>query len=174
MTDAYYWLPEANRYFGKNVAEKDVAQYEIHKVMGVKADDYTDFYGVLGEKLHWESEIRPGAGKVIERLSSQSKIHFVTARQEAMHEVSAEWLAKYRIPYDTITLLGHSHKANSAKNLKCDWFIEDGLSNAQELSEAGVNVLLVDCNYNKGVLPSNIKRVSNWYQIEQIIQNAPA
>lgn len=172
VTDAYYWLGEANRFFGKNVAQKDVTRYEIHKVMGVKQEDYNDFYDALGEKLHGESEIRPGAQEVIERLSGQSGIHFVTARQETMRDVSTEWLRKYKVPFDTITLLGHSHKAASAKNLKCDWFIEDSLSNATELSKAGFNILLVDCSYNKGTLPSNIKRVGNWHQIEEIIQNA--
>jgi uncharacterized protein len=172
VTGAYDWLAEANRYFGKNVASKDVTRYEIHKVMGVKPDEYTDFYGLRGEKVHWESEIRPGVQEVIERLSGQSNIHFVTARQKTMRDVSSEWLRKYNIPYNTITLLGHSHKVPSAKTLKCDWFIEDSLSNAQELSQAGFNVLLVDCNYNKGILNPNIKRVGDWHQIEEIIQNA--
>jgi len=172
VTGAYDWLSEANRYFSKNVGQKEVTQYEIHKVMGVTSNDYNDFYGVLGEKIHREAEMRPGAAEVIERLWGQSNIHFVTARQETMRDVSTEWLRKYRIPFDTLTLLGHSHKAESAKRLQCDVFIEDSLSNAQELAKAGFNVLLVDSNYNQAALPRGIRRVGNWRQIEQIVQNA--
>ncbi len=169
VTEANYWLAGANRFFGKDVDAQSVTDYEIHKVMGIRQDDYTAFYEALGEDIHWQSEIRQGAKRAIEQLSMRNNIHFVTARQQDMHDVSADWLKTQGIRYDTLTLLGTSHKAGSAEALQCDWFVEDSLSNATELSDAGFRVLLVDCSYNQGALPPGIRRVDNWYQIEAII-----
>lgn len=169
VTDPYYWLHDANKYFNRQVGVKDITCYEIQKVMKIDESAYDEFYDKFGESMHWKSVVQPGAKDVISKLSFLHRIHFVTAREKIMQEVSLDWLRKESIPLDSITLLGDHHKVNTAISLKCDWFIEDSLSNALELSDAGFHVLLLDCNYNKAVLPSNVMRVSNWYQIENII-----
>ena len=72
---------------------------------------------------------------------------------------------------DTITLLGHSNKASLAKELGCELFVEDSYDNALKLAKAGIDVLLLDCSYNTGALPKNVRRVHNWFEIRQIIKN---
>ncbi|MHB1315976.1 MAG: 5' nucleotidase, NT5C type [Christensenellales bacterium] len=171
VTEPFFWLPDANRFFDKQVEPKDITSYEIYKAMGTDPSAYDEFYGKLGESMHRRSGIRPGVKEVIGKLSGVHQVHFVTAREEIMRDVSLEWLQKHRIPFDTISLLGSHHKASRAKSLHCDLFIEDSRSNALELSRAGFDVLLVDCTYNQGRLPANITRVSNWNQIEKMIQN---
>jgi uncharacterized protein len=170
VTEPYYWLKEANRYFGKNVRPEDIKVYDIDIAMGIRPGDYDRLYSVAGERLHMDSEIRGGASEVISRLWDLNRIHFVTARDEAMRDVSADWLKKYDIPMDTLTLLGHSRKSGKAGELECDYFIEDSLSNAQELAEAGFKVLLIDCTYNKGLLMPGITRVKDWRQVEMFLK----
>lgn len=168
VTEPYYWLADANWFFNKQVQPKDVISYEIHKVMGVEKQAYDVFYDQLGEDMHRKAQIRPGVKEVIDRMTGLHQIHFVTAREEMMREVSLEWLQKHEIPFDTISLLGSCHKADTAKHLQCDLFIEDSLYNAQELARAGFDVLLVDCYYNKAILPPGVVRINDWYQIERI------
>jgi uncharacterized HAD superfamily protein len=36
-------------------------------------------------------------------------------------------------------------------------------------ANAGFPVILIDCSYNQGSLPSNAVRVADWYQVERII-----
>jgi uncharacterized protein len=170
VTEPYYWLKEANRYFGRNVQPEDIKDYDIDKVMGIMPGGYLRLYNEFGEILHRDAETRTGAGEVISRLSGLHNIHFVTAREEAMRKVSADWLIKNGMPMDTLTLLGHSHKAEKAEELECDYFIEDSLSNAVELAESGFKVLLIDCGYNKGVLMPGITRVRDWRQIEMFLK----
>jgi len=86
-----------------------------------------------------------------------------------MREVSLEWLKRYNIPMDSISLTGSHDKVRNAIELNCDIFMEDRYENAIQLSESGFEVMLLDCNYNKGILNDNIHRVKNWYQIEQFI-----
>jgi uncharacterized HAD superfamily protein len=170
VTEPYYWLERANRYFDRQIKPEDVTAYEIHKVLGVGEDDFNEFYDLYGKLLHGESEVRFGANEVIQKLYRQHNIHFVTAREEKYRETSIEWLAKHQIPIDTICHLGHPNKVEKARELKSDLFIEDSYSNVLQLARAGFDVLLIDCTYNRGPLPENVIRVGNWHDVAQIAE----
>lgn len=171
VTEPYYWIEKANEYFGTSIKASDVICYDIHKILGVEDKDYIEFYKKFGKTIHRESDMRHGASEVINRLYNNHFIHFVTARDVGMRQTSIEWLDKFNIPIDSISLLGSHDKVNKAKELKSDIFIEDRYENAVQLSEAGFDVILIDCNYNKGILHDKVHRVKNWYQIEKIISD---
>ena len=168
VTEPYYWLERANRYFDKQVKPEDVTVYEIHKVLGVGEDDYKEFYDLYGKLLHGESQARFGAGEVIQKLYWQHNIHFVTAREEKYEETSIEWLTRHQMPMDTICHLGHPNKVDKARELNSDFFIEDCYSNVLQLAKAGFDVLMIDCSYNKGPLPHNAIRVGSWAEVAEI------
>ena len=170
VTEPYYWLERANKYFGRQVNPEDVTAYEIHKVLDIDEGDYNEFYDLYGKLLHKEAEARFGASEVIKKLYHHHNIHFVTAREEKMRDVSLEWLKDHQIPLDTISLLGSHYKAGKAGELNSDIFIEDCYNNALQLSKAGFDVLLVDCSYNKGSLPHNVSRVKNWFEIMKFVE----
>lgn len=169
ITEPYYWLERANTYFGSSLLPVHVTQYEIHKLLGIEPEDYMDFYRENDVLLHSEAQIRLGASEVLSSLYGKHFVHFVTAREEKMTDVSLQWLKKYQIPMDSISHLGSHHKVEKAVELQSDLFIEDSLENALELAASGFLVLLMDCTYNKGHLPDNVLRVSNWFEIERII-----
>ena len=171
VTEPYYWLPRANRYFNTNVKPEEVTDYAIDKVLGIQRKDYDKFYATYGKALHSEAKIHPGVSEVLNRLAPDYGLHFITAREETMRDVSVDWLRKYYLPLDTISLVGGQNKSHQAKKLHCEVFLEDCYENALLLSEAGIHVLLLDCSYNKGPLPQNVTRVKNWYQIRHMIEN---
>jgi len=170
VTEPYYWLERANRYFDRQLKPEDITAYEIHKMLDIEEDDYNEFYDLYGKLLHKESKARFGAGETIQKLYQQHNIHFVTAREEKMRETSIEWLIRHQMPMDTISLLGSHYKVEKARELNSDLFIEDCYSNALMLAQAGFEVLLVDCTYNKGPLPQNVIRVKNWLEISKIAE----
>lgn len=170
VTEPYYWLSKANEYFDTCIKPKEVTIYEIHELLGIERNEYDEFYRRYGKSLHIESKIRYGAKEVINRLYGRHNIHFVTAREEEMRIITLEWLKRHYIPMDSITLTGSNNKVNQATTLKANIFIEDRYENAIQLSKAGFDVLLMDCTYNKGILPFNVVRVNNWYQIERIVE----
>lgn len=170
VTEPYYWLERANRYFGKQLKPEDITAYEIHSMLGVEEDDYIEFYELYGKLLHKESEARFGASEIIKRLYHNHNVHFVTAREEKMRDTSIEWLARHEMPMDSISLLGSHYKVDKARELKSDLFIEDCYNNAVQIAKAGFDVLLVDCSYNKGPLPQNVMRVNNWFEIFKITE----
>lgn len=169
ITDPYYWLPRANKFFGKKIRPEDVTTYDMHEVLGIEEREYNEFYNFFGATMHHEAGIRGGVSEVLRDFYKTHYIHFVTAREEAMRFVSVDWLSQHHIPYDTISLLGSHDKVQSAVDLECDFFIEDKYDNAIQLATAGFEVLLIDCNYNRGPLLPNITRVYDWQQIKKII-----
>lgn len=168
VTEPYYWLERANRYFERHVRPEDVTTYEIHKVLDVEEDDYTEFYELYGKLLHKESKARFGAGEAVRRLYRDHSIHFVTARDESMRDTSIEWLDRHQMPMDSIYLLGTPNKVSTAAELKSDLFIEDSYANAVQLAQAGFDVVLIDCSYNKGPLPEQVIRVKSWSEIMKL------
>lgn len=170
VTEPDYWLARANAYFDKNVLPHQLTTYDIEKILGIERKAYDRFYSVYGEMIHRESAIRIGASQVINKLyDAYHNIHFVTARDPRMEKVSVEWLERNYIPMDSISLLGRTDKVGKAMELRSDIFIEDSYDNTLQLAQAGFDVLLVDCPYNRGCLPTNVTRVSNWYQIARFI-----
>lgn len=169
VTEPYYWLERANRYFDRQLKPEDIIAYEIHRMLDVEEDDYSEFYEIYGKLLHKESKPRFGASEIIQNLYRCHNIHFVTAREEKMKETSIEWLSRHQMPMDSIAHLGSHYKVEKARELKSDLFIEDCYSNAIQLSKAGFDVLLIDCSYNRGPLPQNVTRVKSWFEIAGII-----
>jgi len=170
VTEPYYWLEQANRYFDRQVKPEDVTVYEFYKVLDVGESDYDEFYGLYGKLIHRESNARFGASEAIRRLYREHRIHFVTARDQKMTETSMEWLARHQMPMDSIHHLGSYYKVEKARELQSDLFIEDNYNTSVQLAKAGFDVLLIDCTYNKGPLPENVTRVKNWSEIEKIVE----
>ncbi len=170
ITDPYYWIKPFNKYFNKDIKVSDVSQYNIEKTFNISEEDYFEFYDKYKFELHWEQEILPEAQIIINNLSKDHNIYFVTARDTSLTLLTRSYLKHHNFIYDDIFLLGSHYKVEKAKKLDCDIFIEDNYSNALELSEAGFKVLLIDTNYNRLPTNNNIIRVYNWDEINNIIK----
>lgn len=171
ITEPYYWLDCCNKHFKTNITEKDITKYSISEVMGVSEESYSEFYEKYKYEIHSTQKLRDDVKLIIDKLMPFSNLHFVTAREKDLTLITHEYLRKNSIYYDNLFLLGSHYKVNKAKELSCDIFIEDNYKNAIELSEAGFYVLLLDTNYNREPLNSNIKRVYNWIEVYKNIKN---
>lgn len=174
ITDPYFWLNTANKYFNKNITIDKVTEYPIDKVMGITREEYYGFYNKSKFEMHNEEvRLRENAREIIEELIRLNNIYFVTARDKDLEMLTYSYLNKNNIPYDDVFVLGTHYKVDMAKKLKCDIFIEDCYENALQLSENGFKVLLIDTNYNRKPLNKNIIRVFNWNEIYEIIKEMP-
>jgi len=165
ITTPYYWLKDANNYFNVNLKPEDVTEYEIHKVLKIPKEDYLEFYDIWGEEIHSKAKLRNRVKRVLYKLSQHNEIHYVTAREKRMTDVTYIWIDKKKLPWDGIHILGTHYKVDKARELNCDIFIEDRYENALELSKSGFKVLLIDCNYNRLPTPKEVTRVKDWDEI---------
>lgn len=171
ITDPYYWLDSANKYFNRNLKPEDITTYEINEVMGTTVEEYFEFYEAYGEEMHLNAIAREDAVNTIRKLSKTHNIFYVTAREEKMLKITHEWFEKYKLPKAPIYFIGSHYKVDKAIELNCQIFIEDRYENAVELALAGIDVLLFDCNYNRLPLLSGIRRISSWIEVYDEIKN---
>ncbi|NLJ89314.1 MAG: hypothetical protein GX323_00320 [Clostridiales bacterium] len=169
ITDPYFLIDPCNKFFNKNITRDDVTQFNMEKVLNISKKDFMDFYDQFKFEIHWEQEIIPDAKKVIDNLSKNHNIYFVTARDKSLTLLTRSYLDYHNFKYDELYVLGSHYKVPKANQLDCDLFIEDSYSNAIELSEAGFKVLLIDTNYNRLPINHNIIRVHNWNEINEVI-----
>lgn len=171
ITDAYYWIHLANKYFNKSVKEEDVTSYEMSEVFGISEEEYRGFYNKYIEEIHMQATIREDVQEVLALLSAHHDLYFITARDQKLEKLTIDFMKKNKIPYDDIYVLGSHYKVDKARELDCDIFIEDNYNNAIQLSLAGFDVILMDTNYNRKPINNKIKRVSSWKEIYGIIRN---
>lgn len=169
ITDPYYWLDIANKHFNKNITEDQVTEYYVHEVIGVDRNEYESFYEKNKIKIHLEQRLRDDVKFVLDILSENHNIYFVTARDKDLEILTHAYLRENGIPYNDLFVLGSHYKVDKAKELSSDIFIEDNYDNAIQLSNEGFKVLLLDTNYNRKVLNKNITRVFSWKEIFSII-----
>lgn len=171
ITDPYTWIDIANNHFNKNITEKDVVEYEIHKVLNIPREEYLKFYDKFGERMHSNAKLRQNAKEYLLKLNDQHNIYYVTAREEKMRKATEQWLGINNLPKGELYMLGSHYKVEKARELKCDIFIEDRYENGVDISLDGFEVLLIDCNYNRYPLLSRMTRVFNWNEIYKYITN---
>ena len=169
ITDPYYWLSYANKYFNSNINKSQVTCYNIAKVLNVEESDYLEFYEKFKVEIHTKQILRDDVKDILDKLYKLNNIYFVTARDKSLELVTFLYLLNHEIPFDEVFILGTHNKVPKAKDLNCDIFIEDSYDNAIELSKSGFKVILLDTNYNRLPLNHNIIRAHSWMEISKII-----
>lgn len=137
------------------------------------ADEIMDFW-----KTHSLLNIVPVENAIIwvaKLFKNDKNIHIITARNEHDHRTDTErWLDEYfpEIHPSHIHFANHLSKHNHAKSTFCKSFgvtlmIDDGLHNAVELAEEGIECILLDQPWNRKESANHplIHRVQNWQEI---------
>lgn len=131
------------------------------------ADFLTEFYA---NTAHEDVPPVVGAIEAIQNLKNNELI-LITIRPEHFRTQTEEWLLHhFSNAFSEIHMLGDSlgvggfkkTKGELAKELGIQIFIEDSLSNAKNISEKNIPVILLDKPWNQGELPENVFRVATW------------
>jgi len=169
VTDPYCYLDYFNRYFDKNVMPEDFMHYRLDIVYNVSRDEMMEFYRTNGRQMHLEASVQKDAHDILWELYKSHNVYFVTARYKEMEDITIEWMNKNSLPPVKVYSLGSHYKVEAAKQLECDIFLEDNPENASQLAGEGINVLLVDTNYNRELEMDNVKRVFSWEEIKAAV-----
>lgn len=170
ITEPFYWIQSVNNFFNKNIRPEQVTSYDFNDLCEISHEEFMAYYKKHGEEIHAKAEIREDADVILNQLVMEDNIYYITARMEQMKYVTQTWFDKYNVPYTEVFFLGSHDKLSKAIELDCDIFIEDRYENAIQLSEAGIFVLLIDCEYNRKELNERVKRVYSWQDIYEEIR----
>ena len=116
--------------------------------------------------------LKKNAKKVINELSKNNEIIFITSRTSAEfgdpYAICREYLDKFGICYDKI-IVNASDKGLICKNEGIVLFIDDREHNCKSVSDQGIDVLLFTALYNKEC--NDYKRVNSWIEVKEYIDN---
>lgn len=170
ITNPYHFIPYLNEMYNKSITPQDCTTYKWEELYQEKMEDILHKFHSSYMHSYREAEVVDGAKNIIEELCKIHNLYFVTARSEVLTEITTQWLYENGFSSIDVHLLGSDYKIDKAKELSCNIFIEDNPSNAIQLAEAGMDVLLIDTNYNRNIEHENITRVKNWAEIKEIIE----
>ena len=169
ITSPYHFIPYLNDMYNKSITENDCITYKLEDLYEVEIDDLLNKFHNEYIHSYKEAEVVEGAKDIIGELYKNHNVYFVTARSESLTEITTNWLRNNGFSEIDVYLLGSDYKIEKAKELGCNIFIEDNPSNAIQLAKAGMDVLLIDTNYNKEVNHEKITRVNGWSDIKKVI-----
>ena len=173
------FLVVIEREFGKRVSYETLTDFNLERAAGLLPEEREKLY----QTVHYPQEILsiepiPEAIDVLDRWAGSGyEIAIVTGRPPDTYEPSIEWLARYRVPYHSFTIVdkyGRFQTENTigltlselmGRRFCCA--VEDSLPMARFLAtEMQVPVALLDRPWNSGENGhSMITRCSDWLEI---------
>ena len=116
-------------------------------------------------------DLKPGVKEVIDKLYEMGcHITFITARgidHTDAYKDSKDYLDKHNIRYDKI-ITNAKDKAIVCKEQEIDVFIDDSIRNCEEVSNAGIETLLYETNYNSDYV--GLKHAKDWNYIYEYLR----
>ncbi|MGL5693145.1 MAG: 5' nucleotidase, NT5C type [Peptostreptococcaceae bacterium] len=171
ITSPYHFLPYLNNMYNMELTEEDWITIDWTKLYGDNIEELLSKFHNEYVNAYIEAEVVEYAREIIDEIGMNNKLYFVTARNQELTELTTNWLNNKGFSNIEVYLLGSDYKIEKANELKCDIFIEDNPNNAIQIANAGIDVILMDANYNKNVEHERITRVENWTQIKELIQD---
>lgn len=153
------------------------ADYITKGMFDWSQEETETFYKSNIERIAKELDIIENAEKYINKLKENGyKIYIISGRDNKEYsnpyKITSDWLNKFNIKYNELILTNSydSHEKTQVcieKNI--DIMIDDSVRICKDLKEYGINVLLMDTDYNKYC--TDIKRINNWQEIYEYITN---
>jgi uncharacterized HAD superfamily protein len=176
---ARHFLVILEREFGKRIAYDQLTDFDIGEACRLTAAERAELYRIVHEpdELLTIEPIAGAIGALTQWLSRGYEIAVVTGRPPSSREPSLQWLAYYRVPYQSFTMVdkyGRFETENTAAitlaELATRRFalaVEDSLPMASYLAlRMGMPVALLDCPWNRTEIePGGIDRCRDWGEI---------
>ena len=165
-----YLIPIYRKIFNVEITEKSLPYYNV-----VQDKMSLDEFLEIGKEHEEEMGKVPIKKDVLEILTKLKKeghtIVFITARGRSYnnaYEHTKKYLEQHSIPYDKI-IVDTWDKAKVCQEEKIDLFIDDGKKHCEEVLACGIDVLMMETNYNKEY--TEFKHVKKWQDIYEYIKN---
>lgn len=150
-------------------------RYYLKALYGWDEKTKFDFFDKYYKNVLEECTMLPNADKTIQKLKEEGDaIHFITARLMNIKNCDTEAITRksledFNIPYDSLNL--HiSDKLTFFKEHGIDLCIEDSYETCRELTDNGINSILMTTKMNADIEDKEIVRVNNWNEIYEEIK----
>ena len=165
------FLREARDRYGIRIRYEDITEYELIK--SVQMDE--NILVELAKRILYEPvemDIKPieGSVRVLKRLSSITRLFFVTARPD--RDGISRWVHNHLrdVDRDSIQIIAtgtHEEKVPLLERYGIKFFVEDRLETCFMLSEASITPIVFEQPWNKK--PHPFPKIKSWKELEELI-----
>src|SRR5690606_37689066 len=134
---------------GASFTPEDVNDFYMYKLYGWTPEEREAVFQRYGHHIFDDAEPYPLAVEMLQLLSRQYRISFVTARPEPFRGVTAGWLKRFGIVCNALVLTGD--KLQACEDLQIDVLIDDAPHYAAEFAARCKPYILYDQPYNRHV-----------------------
>lgn len=151
---------------------KDINAYAFTEMMGWEPEMKGKFFADRLEYIMDNAEIKEGAKEVINKLHEEgNKIIFISFRKgkyiKDPYNLTKNWLDRHGIIYDKI-YVDTGNKVDECLNENVKLFIDDKESHCEDVSGAGIDVILFTNAYNHD--ENRFVRKDTWKDIYDYIK----
>lgn len=145
-------------------------RYYLKAIYGWNDREKFDFFNMYYKNVLEECKPMDNVSKVCKQFKEDgNEIYFITARLNNIEncnteEITKKTLQENNIPYDKL-IINASDKIEAARKYNIDLFIEDSFETCSQLSEIGINNILMTTKMNEQIDAGKIIRVSNWNEV---------
>lgn len=137
----------------------------------VSIEEYFELMRTL-EPIMKEIPLKEHVKEILTKLKEEGNIIiFITARGKSYSDpymMTKDYLDEHSIPYDKI-IVNAWEKGIVCKEEKIDLFIDDNTRNCRDVSQNGIEVLMMEANFNEN--EKEFIHMKNWNQIYEYIKN---
>ena len=125
------------------------------------------------EHIMQDVPLKENVKEIITKLKEEGNtIIFITARGTNSYSnpylISKNYLNKHKIPYDKLIVNAYK-KGTICKEEKIDLFIDDNIKNCTDVSNQGIDVLMMSASFNES--DTNYIHMKDWNQVYEYINN---
>lgn len=165
---------------GTNYGREDMWSFQLDHVWGCTREEalqaVADFYE---SDEHWQVGPIVGSKENLQKIKADNDLVIISARPEYIKTKTLEWINKHYPNTFSDVIFGNHYHGNGTKRSKKEIcteigahiYIDDMFTNAKEVADSGVQVLLFDSPWNQGETTENMKRVYSWDEIYDSIKN---
>lgn len=145
-------------------------RYYLKAIYGWNDKEKFDFFNMYYKNVLEECKPMDYVSKVCNQFKEDgNEIYFITARLNNIEncnteEITKKTLQENNIPYDKL-IINASDKIEAARKYNIDLFIEDSFETCSQLSEIGINNILMTTKMNEQIDEGKIIRVNNWNKV---------
>ena len=155
---------------GSGIKNKDA--YEFNEMMGWPDGMKGQFFKDRLEYIMSHAQIKQSAKKVINKLHDEGcKIVIISFRKDKYlkdpYKLTIDWLKQNDIHYDKV-FVNTGTKTDECIENNVQLFIDDKESHCEDVSSAGIDVLLFTNAYNHD--ETRFKRVDNWDEVYNYVK----
>jgi len=178
---ARHFLVIVERGFGKRVSYEQLTNFDIGTSCGLHAGEREHLYRVVHEpdELMKMAPVEAAIATLRQWVEAGFEIAIVTGRPPESYEPSLAWLARYRVPYRSFTMVDKYSRFATENTVAIGldelaarqycWAVEDSLPMAQYLSDKmAIPVALIDCPWNRASTDQpSVGRFTDWRSVAQ-------